>query len=414
MAAERVDLRPWLVVAVGFAALAASFTARSSLGLAMPTWEAEFGWSRGFVSTVGALALVTMAAAAPISGRMVDRYGPRAFIAAGLALVGVGILATTGMTREWHLLAAFSGLAGLGFGTVAMHVVSTGVAGFFTANRGLALGVATSGATAGQLVLMPAMGSALETAGWRWGFTGLAVLCLALAPVAWLLLGAGRGAAAGRAAQPFAQAAAAPVVAALRARVWLRDPVFHALLWSYVICGFTTSGVIEVHLLPYATACGFPPQQSTTAYGLLMAFNLAGMIAAGWLADRMHRPLLLGIIYIVRGLSFLILVDIVGDLPRLLVFAVVFGLFDYATVPVTASLVASHLGLRVMGLIMGVLAAGHALGAALGAFLAGVLYDLFAQYLWVWLAALVLAIGAGIVSFTIRERRSGAPVAAAA
>ncbi|MGH6718928.1 MAG: MFS transporter, partial [Alphaproteobacteria bacterium] len=64
--------------------------------------------------------------------------------------------------------------------------------------------------------------------------------------------------------------------------------------------------------------------------------------------------------------------------------------------------------------IMGVLAAGHALGAALGAFLAGVLYDLFAQYLWVWLAALVLAIGAGIVSFTIRERRSGAPVAAAA
>jgi len=119
---------------------------------------------------------------------------------------------------------------------------------------------------------------------------------------------------------------------------------------------------------------------------------------------------LLGIIYIVRGLSFLILIDIVGDLPKLLAFAVVFGLFDYATVPVTASLVASHMGLRVMGLVMGVLAAGHALGAALGAFLAGVLYDAFAQYLWVWLAALVLAIGAGFISLTIRERRPGAPL----
>ena len=100
------------------------------------------------------------------------------------------------------------------------------------------------------------------------------------------------------------------------------------------------------------------------------------------------------------------LINIVGDLPRLLAFAVLFGLFDYATVPVTASLVASHMGLRVMGLIMGVLAAGHALGAALGAFLAGVLYDAFAQYLWVWLAAFVLATGAGFICFTIGERRA--------
>lgn len=402
----RPPLQAWLVVAVGFAALAASFTARSSLGLAMPTWEAEFGWSRSFVSTVGALALVTMALASPISGRLADRFGPRIFLAGGLAMVGVGILATTAMTRSWHLVAAFSVLAGLGFGTVAMHVVTTGVASFFEANRGLAMGIATSGATAGQLVLMPAVGIVLASSGWRAGFTGLALLCLVIAPVAWVLLRSSRAGS--------GQHTARPMVAPVPSGRLFRDPVFHALLWSFVICGFTTSGVIEVHLLPYATACGFPPQQSTAAYGLLMAFNLAGMIAAGWLADRVHRPLLLGAIYIVRGLSFLVLIEIVGDLPMLLIFAVVFGLFDYATVPVTASLVASHLGLRVMGMVMGILAAGHALGAALGAFLAGVLYDLFAQYLWVWMASLVLAIGAGFICFTIRERRTVAPLPAPA
>lgn len=401
---DHASLHGWLVVGVCFVALAASFSVRSSLGLAMPVWEAEYGWSRTFVSTVGALALVGMAAASPITGRMVDRHGPRAPLAAGLVMVGLGALATTAMAQPWHLMAAFSGVAGLGFGTVAMHVVATSVAVFFVANRGLAIGIATAGATAGQLALMPLIGLVFAVAGWRAGFTGIGVLSLALAPLAWVLLRAPRTVPAH--AAPRGQAAPD---APLRL---LRDPVFHALLWSYVICGFTTSGIIEVHLLPYATACGFPPQQSTLAYGVLMAFNLIGMITAGWLADRMHRPLLLGAIYIVRGLSFLVLTQIVGDLPMLLIFAVVFGLFDYATVPVTASLAASHLGLRVMGLVMGILAAGHALGAAAGAFLAGVLYDAFAQYLWVWLAAMVLAIGAGLICFTIRERRAPAMAAA--
>jgi MFS family permease len=163
--------------------------------------------------------------------------------------------------------------------------------------------------------------------------------------------------------------------------------------------------VIEVHLLPYAAACGFPPLESATAYGVLSAVNLGGMVLAGWLADRMHRPLLLGGIYVLRGFAFLVLIWAARDIQLLFLFAVLFGLFDYATVPVTASLAASHIGLRTMGLTMGLLSAGHSLGAALGAYVAGWLYDLFAQYVWVWIAALGLAMLAGFLSFAITETR---------
>ena len=41
----------------------------------------------------------------------------------------------------------------------------------------------------------------------------------------------------------------------------------------------------------------------------------------------------------------------------LIFFAVAFGVVDYSTVPVTASLVESHIGLHVMGLAMGLIAA---------------------------------------------------------
>jgi len=184
----------------------------------------------------------------------------------------------------------------------------------------------------------------------------------------------------------------------------LPKPAFQILFWSYFICGYTTSGVIETHFLPYAAICGFGPLPSATAYGVLSAVNLGGMVLAGWLADRMNRPLLLGGIYLLRGLSFVLLVYVGADLNTLFFFAVLFGIVDYSTVPVTASLVASHLGLRVMGLAFGLISAGHQIGAAAGAYFGGLLFDLYARYDWVWWSSLWLAAFAGLLVFLLRDK----------
>ena len=147
--------------------------------------------------------------------------------------------------------------------------------------------------------------------------------------------------------------------------VWaiMKMPAFQILFWSFFLCGFTTSGVIETHFLPYASFCGFGPIPSATAYGLLSAVNLVGMILVGWLTDRVNRPLLLGAIYLIRGVTFVVLVNVGADLELLFLFAIIFGLVDYSTSPVTASLVASHIGLRVMGLAFGLISAGTRLEA---------------------------------------------------
>lgn len=393
------ELYGWLIVAVGFVVLSVSFSARSLLSLAMPYIEGEFGWSRSFVSNAGSAALVVMAIVAPLAGNLVDRFGPRILLAGGLAAVGIGMGLTAAMGSAWHFILAFSLVAGIGFGMAANHVVATIVSLQFQRRRGLAVGAATSGSTAGQLLVVPLLAGVLATTDWRWSYLALGLVSLALIPAV-LVLMRGGGSATSAAAR---RAPSDPL--ARRLGLLLRSPVFHLLLWSYTICGFTTAGVIEGHLIPYAVACGFPPLESATAYGILSGVNFGGMILAGWLTDRMNRPLLLGGIYVLRGLSFLILMSITGNLPLLFLFAVVFGLFDYSTVPVTASLVASHIGLRMMGLTMGILSAGHALGAALGLSMAGKLYDLFAQYAWTWWASLGLALIAGALCFLIRENR---------
>jgi MFS-type transporter involved in bile tolerance (Atg22 family) len=66
---------PLTIVALGFFALALVFSTRASLGLAMPIWESQFGWTRDFVSNVGAIALIVMAIIVPLLGSLLDCRG---------------------------------------------------------------------------------------------------------------------------------------------------------------------------------------------------------------------------------------------------------------------------------------------------------------------------------------------------
>jgi MFS family permease len=389
---------PWLIVGFGFLALALAFSARATLGLVMPIWSQELGWSRSFVSGAAAAALLVMAMVAPFAGRLVDRHGVRLTLSCGLLLVGTGCLIVSATSNAWLFLAAFSGVSAVGFGIVAAHVVSTAIARHFEANRGLATGIATSGSTGGQFLIVPLVAMVLTTFSWRWSFFAIGIACLVLVPLLWWTLAARHD----PQATPVAGAAASSFGEDLSEIV--RKPAFHVLFWSFLLCGYTTAGVIETHFLPYAAFCGFGPVPSAAAYGLLSAVNLAGMIGAGWLADRMNRVVLLGSIYLVRGLTFLILLQVGASYEMLVVFVVLFGAADYATVPVTASLVASHIGLRVMGLAMGLISAGHALGAAAGAFSGGYIFDLTQRYDWVWISSLALAVGAGLMVFLLRDQ----------
>ncbi len=393
-------LSGWFLVAVGFAALAVSFSVRAMLGLAMPVMEAELGVSRSFLSGVGALALILMAFAAPFAGRVIDVSGPRLLTCGGMIAIalGSGLVAVTDSAVVFAI--AFGIVAAIGFTAVATNVVAAAIAKSFEARRGLATGIGTSGATAGQLLVVPLVAVLMQTMSWRYGFAALSVAAIILAVIAFLLLPPAR-ARSGVKPESFLTGLAALISV----------PAFHILFWSFLICGFTTTGVIERHLLPYASFCGFPPLPSATAYGVLSAVNLGGMILAGYLGDRVHRPTLLGSIYLIRAASFVLLLCVAPDIRLLYLFVVLFGLVDYATVPVTVGLAASHLGIRRIGLAMGLISGGHAFGGALGALLGGLLYDMSGAYGWLWMGSVVLSLLAGLLVFTLRNQPDdgGAP-----
>jgi predicted MFS family arabinose efflux permease len=58
----------------------------------------------------------------------------------------------------------------------------------FEESRGLTIGIATSGSTAGQFVIVTLIAYMLTTVSWRWSFFALALGCLLLVPMLWRLL----------------------------------------------------------------------------------------------------------------------------------------------------------------------------------------------------------------------------------
>jgi MFS family permease len=388
----------WAIVAVGFVALSLAFSGRNMLSLAMAEWVTEFGWTKASISGIMTVALVIMAGLAPLVGYAIDRSGPRLILTGGLLLVAGSAAVLAGMHSMLAFIIGFAGLGALGFGLVATHAVSSAVARSFDVGQGRAVGIATSGSTAGQFVFVPILGLVLAGGGWRLGYEALAGACLIIAIAAWWLLRNGVGSSAAHVTEGARET--------FPMRVWylLRRPAFHGLFWSFLLCGYTSTGVVETHLIPYAEFCGIPPAPSSLAFGILMGVNTLGMVAAGYLTDRMNRTLLLASIYFFRSLTFLMLPLLIDDSAILWTFAFLFGIFDYATVPPTASLAASHLGKARVGTAMGLISAGHSIGAAMGAFAGGYLFDATGGYAWLWSSSFGLALAAAAIAGLVPAR----------
>lgn len=393
---------PWVVVAVGFAALGLSFSARMVVGVAMPTWEQSLGWTREVISGQASLGLLVMAAIFPLIGAIVDRVGTRVVLAVGCLVLGLAMGTIALMREPWHLALAYGVFGGLGFTLVGNTVVSVMVARAFEARRGLATGIATSGATGGQLLLIPGMIVAFGVIGWRASFAVVAFACVALALLTlWLLRGEGAP------VRTSTSPAGASLFGSLR--TFARDPGFHALAASFFVCGVTTTGIIEAHFIPFAVSCGFPPLPSALAYSVLAASNFFGMMLWGWLCDRYNRSHLLAAIYVIRALSFLLLLYVANDYPMLILFAVVAGMVEYATLPATAGLAAARYGVANLGKAMGFLMTAHSLGAALGTYAGGKVFVSFGSYDMAWIGSALAAFVAAAVALLATDPRHRRP-----
>lgn len=402
----------WVVVAVTAVTLFVSAGLRSAPGVFILPLEQDMGWSRSAISFAVSIGLITLGIAGPLSGWLMDRYGPKRVALGGLVLVVAAMIASYGITQLWQLNLLWGMISGLGTGMVG-GVLGPAVANrWFVARRGLVIGIFGASLSAGQLVFVPALMAVVLTVGWRWSSVALGLIALAvMIPVLIFLrddptdMGlTPYGATAG-------QGAARPTVDAHVMQRAIKAPEFWLLAATFFVCGATSNGLIGTHLIPHAADHGIPQATAAGMLALMGAMNFVGTIASGWLTDKYDPRKLLCIYYGFRGLS-LFLLPYVSGVFGLSVFAIMFGLDYIATVPPTTALVADTFGRRNVGTVYGWVFCSHQVGAALAAWLGGVTRDMFGDYLLAFLVAGAIAMIAALLSLQIRHTPKVVPVTA--
>jgi MFS family permease len=396
----------WIVAGITFLVLLVAAGVRAAPGVLIRPLEAEFGWDRGSISLAIAVSILAYGLGAPLSGGLIDRFGPRRVMLGGLLLVVAGLVPLVALRDLWQLHLFWGIVTGVGTGAVGSVLGATVALRWFRSHRGVVLGAFAAAASAGQLVFIPLLQWLVLEDGWRAAILAAAISGGVLVlPV--LLLMRDRPADAGRvpfgddgsAAEAAADAAEASRSTPLRVAVRSRD--FQLLAASFFICGYTSNGLIGTHLIPHAVEHGFTEVTAASAVALMGTMNIFGTLASGWLTDRYDNRRLLAIYYGFRALSIAALPFIL-EVPWLMVFAVVYGLDWIATVPPTANLTARIYGRGSLGTIYGWIFFSHMLGAAIAAYLGGFFSDLLGDYHMVFISAALL----GFLAVALTQRIS--------
>ncbi|GAB2633350.1 MFS transporter [Prescottella soli] len=403
----------WYAAAVAFLALVGAASFRAAPSVLIDPLHDDFGWSRASISAAVSVNLVLYGLTAPFAAAMMERFGMRRIVASALVLVSLGSGLTVFMTTTWQLVLLWGVLVGLGTGSMALAFVATVTDRWFVARRGLVTGVLTAGGAAGQLVFLPVLAMLAETYDWQTVSLTVAAAALAVVPLVLMFLrnrpedigttpyGApsdyvrpevpdAPGGAVGRALGVLGSAA--------------RTRVFWLLAGTFAICGASTNGLVGTHFVPAAHDHGMPVTAAASLLAVIGLFDLVGTIASGWFTDRFDSRKLLGIYYLLRGLSLMVLPLLFAETvhPPMIAFIIFYGLDWVATVPPTVALCRRHFGVD-GPIVFGWVLASHQIGAGLVAFLAGLVRDRFGGYDAAFYVAGALCAIAAVMSLAITK-----------
>ncbi len=360
---------------------------RGSFGLFIAPWEELFSVDRASASLISAVGFLTYGFAQPVAGKLLERWSPRLVIGSGLVLISLGLVGAGLSTEMWMAVVSIGFVSAFGTGMSSLAALSY-VAGELVEKRGgLIFGLLTAGGAGGQVIILPIATAALGVSLQASLFV-LAALCL-LGAVA--------------VARTVPRLPARPAgIAPTKIAEMVREPRFWLLLIPFFVCGYTTTGMIETHLIPFALDHHVAQTTASAALATLAAFNVGGVLLAGALTDRLDRGKMLAAIYIMRAGTLLIL-PFVTSASGLFVFGALFGIADFSTVPPTTSLTQTVFRSGGWAVAIGLISASHQVGSALGAWLTGVLFERTGSYSMAFVSGSVALLVAGYLSYRLRE-----------
>lgn len=344
----------------------------------LPLSEA-FGWTRAQVSSVYSIYLVVTGLAAPLTGVLLDRWGPRVVYPAGLALLGAGCLLAGHLTQLWQFQACIGILNGVGVSMLGMVPASMLISRWFRDRMSTAMGIAYAGFGTGTLLIVPLTQYLIESHGWRDTYRLMGVALLAVLPllllVPWRSLAGGPPKAPARKSSPLEETRAWQVGSAMKTRAY----------WQLVqVFAFTALAMYAMlaQIVAYLVEVGLKPLEAATAFGAQGLLSVAGMMASGWSSDRFgfRATATASFASTFVGIGFLLLLSVHPAAWLVVPFVLFFGISQGARGPIVSSITARLFRGPTFATINGTIFACMSVGGAVGSWASGMLYDLTGGY----------------------------------
>ncbi|GAA2790403.1 MFS transporter [Crossiella cryophila] len=345
--AQRLPAEVWVLVVASFV-IAIGF---GILAPALPSYAASFDVGVTAASIVISAFAFMRLAFAPVSGRLVTRFGERPIYLIGILIVALSTGACAFADSYWQLL-LFRALGGTGSTMFTVSAVALLVRLSPPHLRGRASGLWGTGFLLGN-VIGPIFGGVLVSISLKLPFLGYAAALVLAAFVAWLFL--------------RRSTLAAPVKddgPVLTVREALKHRAYVASLASSFANGWAVFGV-RVSLIPLFVSAVLLQQPSMAGWAMTVfaVGNAAMLLLAGWLADRQGRKPLVLIGLVISAIGT-IWVGFTTSVPMFLASCLVAGLGAGLLNPPQNAAVADVIGNRGRG---GPVLAGFQMTADVGA-----------------------------------------------
>jgi MFS family permease len=364
--------------------------------------EAEFGWSRKLISAAISIGALSMAFSAPFIGRLIDRLGARRIMLLGATTVGGASILLSQMHSLPFYYAVFV-VSGVGQAAATVIPISLVVSNWFTAKRGLAMGIVMSGTGLGAMVMVPVTTWIVARWGWRTSTLVMGLIIIGVAVPANLLFIRTKPSEMGLSADGTAvgdQPGGAGVPIGLTVGAAARTRSFWMIAAIMFIFGHVGLG-IGVHMMAYLSEVGYSEATASMIIAVISAMTVGGKVGMGFLVDRwgLRWAVVLTCVLVATGIILLMSAQ---PLSVALVFAAIYGFAIGAPLVFNPTLTAQYLGLAHFGAIFGILNLVGTIGAALGPVVSGAIYDTSKSYVPAYIFFLALIAIAALCGFAAR------------
>lgn len=366
-----------------------------SLGSFIGPLNAEFGWDRGSISLTVSVLTFGVFMFGPIVGRLCDKYGAARVGALSLLGYGIAVIAMTMLvTNLYSFWLAYFFIAMLGVGSTPIVLVRP-ITAAFDKRRGLALGIALTGAGLAGFWVPNVVTEVSAAFGWRAGYWTIGSLAMLAAPIVWFGFGPAER-----------RATAAASTAGPKTGLSLAEARNTKAFWFATILSVSMAlgvGGMIVHLIPMFQDLGADAKAAAQLASVIGVASSIGRLTIGFCLDRFAAPAV-SVTVLALGMVGIAILGL-GDLSYGIVAVALIGLLLGAELDLLAYMTSRLFGQKTFGAIYGWFYSMYSLGFGLSPFLIGRSRDMFGSYDYALGGSIICLLFAIISVFSLRFRK---------